>query len=64
LQGITLDQWTRLFDGISGTDLVEELSAANCDITDSVGMLIAKCIEENKSVKILTLDSNSLSGKN
>ena len=42
---------------------METVTAANCDITDSIGHVIAKCLESNKTLKFLTLDSNSLSGE-
>ena len=48
--------------GLSKNDQVETVTAANCDITDSIGHVIAKCLQSNKALKFLTLDSNSLSG--
>ena len=55
-------EWARLLAGLAGNGHVESVSAANCDITDSVGALICDCLERNGCLRLLTLDSNSLSG--
>ena len=49
--------------GLTRNDQVELVTAANCDITDLIGQDIVKCLESNKAIKFLTLDSNSISGE-
>ena len=51
-----------MFRGLAGNCHVETVSLANCDITDTVGAMIGDCLEQNRSLKFLTLDSNSLGG--
>eukprot|EP00095_Tigriopus_kingsejongensis_P010120 maker-scaffold75_size407189-snap-gene-0.12 protein:Tk10120 transcript:maker-scaffold75_size407189-snap-gene-0.12-mRNA-1 annotation:"tropomodulin-like isoform x2" len=63
IKGIGIQQWKRLFDGLAKNDHVELLTAANCDIFDSVGGIICDCLKENSNLKLLTLDSNSISGE-
>ena len=35
---------------------------ANCNVTDTVGAMIADCLRCNKSIRLLTLDSNNITG--
>ena len=62
IKGIENAKWDRLFKALSKNSHVESLSAANCDITDTVGAMIAFSLQTNAALKFLTLDSNSLSG--
>lgn len=62
-QGIGANQWQLLFGGLSKNDHVESLTAANCDISDTIAQLICDCLNENQSLRFLTLDSNSISGE-
>ena len=51
-----------LLQVLTDNQTVELLTATNCDITDTVGAAIAECLERNKCLKYLTLDSNNISG--
>lgn len=63
IKGIGANQWQLLFGGLSKNDHVESLTAANCDISDTIAQLICDCLNENQSLRFLTLDSNSISGE-
>eukprot|EP00094_Tigriopus_californicus_P007527 TCALIF_07247-PA protein Name:"Similar to Tmod2 Tropomodulin-2 (Mus musculus)" AED:0.05 eAED:0.05 QI:154/0.83/0.85/1/1/1/7/232/412 len=63
IKGIGATQWQKLFDGLAKNDHVESLTAANCDISDTIAQLICECLHANQSLRFLTLDSNSISGE-
>ena len=62
IQGIPQTTWIKFFDALGNNSTVELLTATNCDLTDTVGSAVASCLERNKSLKYLTLDSNNISG--
>ena len=63
IQGIPQQKWMKFFDVLTNNRTVELLTATNCDITDTVGNAIADCLDRNKCLKYLTLDSNNISGE-
>ena len=62
IQGIPQTIWIKFFEALGNNSTVELLTATNCDLTDTVGSAVASCLERNKSLKYLTLDSNNISG--
>lgn len=63
VKGIDKKQWERLLEAVAKSNVVRNFYAANCDITDAIGSLFCQCVERNRSLKVITLDSNSLSGE-
>ena len=62
IQGIPQSTWLKFFEVLAANTTVELLTATNCDLTDTMGAAIASCLERNKALKYLTLDSNNISG--
>jgi len=54
-------KWEALFLALRDNSVVETLSAANCNITDHVAQLLCQCMESNKTLRCLNLESNSIS---
>ena len=61
-QGIHTGKWEKLFKGLRNNSHVSSVSLANCNVTDTVGAMIADCLRCNKSIRLLTLDSNNITG--
>merc|ERR1712020_762402 len=62
IQGICQETWLQFFATLARNSTVELLSATNCDLTDTIGAAISQCLEQNKGLKFLTLDSNNIGG--
>jgi len=62
IKHITPAKWEALFNALKENSTVETISAANCDITDSIIQLLCSCLENNSSIRSLNLESNSVSG--
>ncbi len=62
IKNIDGDRWRRLFEALrtANTNL-EILEIANCGLDDSIGQYIHSALQENHTLKKLTLDSNLLS---
>lgn len=58
---ISDEKWAKLFEALGGNENVESLSAANCNLTDPLCKLLCNCLESNKSIRSLNLESNSVS---
>jgi len=54
-------KWAALFDSLKDNSTVESLSAANCNLTDKMCKLLCQCLENNKSIRALNLECNSVS---
>ena len=62
IQNISQSTWMKFFDSLAANSTVELLTATNCNLTDTVGESIVSCLERNRVLKYLTLDSNNISG--
>jgi len=62
IQGIDQETWLKFFAALARNTTVEGLTASNCDLTDTVANAIADCLEQNRCLKFLTLDSNNIGG--
>lgn len=51
-----------LFDGLKRNTNLKSLSLANVNLTDSTAELLAEALKENKSLRILNVESNYISG--
>lgn len=60
---ISKEKWTSLFSALKDNSVVESLSAANCDLTDPLIKLLCECLESNKTIRALNLESNSVSAE-
>merc|ERR1719412_947371 len=60
---ITPAKWEELFNALKANSTVETVSAANCDITDSIVQLLCSCLESNGTIRSVNLESNSVSGE-
>ena len=49
LKYISKEKWTALFSALSNNSNVETLSAANCDLTDTVAKFLCECLEVTHS---------------
>jgi len=58
---ISDEKWANLFKSLAENSNVESLSAANCNLTDPICNLLCNCLESNKSIRALNLESNSAS---
>lgn len=58
---ISDEKWRALFASLKDNSNVESLSAANCCLTDPLCNLLCECLESNKSIRSLNLESNSVS---
>jgi len=58
---ISDEKWANLFKSLAENSNVESLSAANCNLTDPICNLLCNCLESNKSIRALNLESNSVS---
>ena len=45
LKYISKEKWTALFSALRDNSTVESLSAANCDLTDTVAKFLCECLE-------------------
>ena len=45
LKYISKEKWTALFGALKDNSTVESLSAANCDLTDTVAQFLCECLE-------------------
>ena len=61
-QGIHTAKWEKLFKALGSNSQVTKVSLANCGITDTVGAMIADCLQRNDSIRLLILDSNNITG--
>ena len=58
------NQWARLFKALKEVNTeLEALHAANCNLKDSITKMIVDALSKNRSLKILTLDSNLFTAK-
>ena len=48
IKGITQETWLKFFACLANNSTVELLTAANCDITDTIGAALAECLEQNR----------------
>lgn len=62
IREIKREQFTELFAGLATNTNLEELHLCNTGIGDLVAQELGKAMEANKSVKILAVESNFLSG--
>ena len=63
VQHFETHQWIRLFKALEEKNtVVEEFSAANCNLKDDLTTSIAQALAANGNLKKFTLDSNQLSG--
>jgi len=60
---ISDQKWSALFAALRDNSVVESLSAANCDLTDSIVKGLCDCLESNKTIRALNLESNSVSAE-
>lgn len=51
-----------LFDGLKRNTNLKSLSLANVNLTDSTAELLVEALKENKSLNILNIESNYISG--
>lgn len=51
LKYISKEKWSHLFDALKENNVVESLSACNCDLTDTIANLLCECLEVNKVLK-------------
>jgi len=61
LQNISHSRWEALFSALRDNNTVEVVQAANCNITDTIALNICQCLEANKTIRHLNLESNSVS---
>ena len=45
LKYISKEKWSHLFDALKENNVVESLSACNCDLTDTIANLLCECLE-------------------
>ena len=50
---ISTEKWEKLFTALADNSMVESLSAANCDITDSICKMLCFCLEVKHCVTAL-----------
>jgi len=61
IKHISDQKWAALFTALRDNSAVESLSAANCDLTDTIVKNLCDCLESNKTIRSLNLESNSVS---
>jgi len=61
LQHISPSKWESLFLALRENSMVEVVQAANCSITDTIAQNICSCLEGNRTIRHLNLESNSVS---
>jgi len=62
IREIKRDQLTELFEGLGNNASLEELHLCNTGIGDLVAQELGKAMEKNKTVRLLAIESNFLSG--
>jgi len=62
IQHITKEKWELLFNALKNNNNVEALSAANCNLTDTIVKLLCQTLESNTAIRQLNLESNSVTG--
>jgi len=60
LKYISKEKWAALFAALKDNSVVECLSACNCDMTDTIANFLCECLESNKTLRALNLESNSI----
>jgi len=63
IKHISDQKWSALFSALKDNSVVESLSAANCDLTDRIIQELCDCLESNKTIRALNLESNSVSSE-
>ncbi|XP_023342622.1 tropomodulin-3 [Eurytemora carolleeae] len=63
IKHISKQKWETLFNVLKDNNTVEAVSAANCDLNDSIVKMLCDCLESNSTIKQLNLESNSVTGK-
>jgi len=61
IKHISDQKWSALFAALRDNSVVESLSAANCNLTDTIVQQLCDCLESNKTIRSLNLESNSVS---
>jgi len=62
IQGLKREEFTDLFDGLAKNTNLEKLHMCNTGIGDLVAQELGKAMESNKTIKLLAIESNFLSG--
>jgi len=62
IQGIKREQFTSMFQGLKGNTNLTKLHMCNTGIGDLVAQELGKAMESNKSLTLLAIESNFLSG--
>jgi tropomodulin len=61
IKSVSLEKFTRLFDGLKKNTHLESLSLANTWMTDPAARVLCSALEENRSLKVLNVESNYIS---
>ena len=62
IKNIKRDVFRTLFDGLKRNTNLKALSLANTNLTDSTAEYLLEAVRQNKSLRVLNVESNYLSG--